>query len=148
MAIILRKWGNSTGILLGKEVVEYLKLKEGTELFIITQEDNSFLLSTKEQKEKGINHQVSVSKWGNSLGMRIPKPVLTAILAQVDDRIEAQPYDDNTMKFKKIKELPYYLAFGEDVVLKDGTVLKAGSNAMPYLTITEITDEADGTDNE
>ena len=148
MAIILRKWGNSTGILLGKEVVEYLKLKEGTELFIITQEDNSFLLSTKEQKKKGINHQVFVAKWGNSLGMRIPKPALTTILAQVDDRIEAKPYDDNTMKFKKIKELPYYLAFGEDVTLKNGKVLKKGSNAMPYLTITEITDEADETNNE
>ena len=138
MAIILRKWGNSTGVLLGKEVVEHLKLKEKSNLFVIPQEDNSFLLSTKEQKKKGINHEVSVAKWGNSLGIRIPKPALTAILAQVNDRIEAKPCDDNTMKFKKVKEMPYYLAFGEDVILKNGTVLKKGTDAMPYLTITEI----------
>ena len=142
MAVVLRKWGNSTGVLLHKGVIKGLNAEKGEALYASVKDKKTFILSKKEVK-RVVNHETNISQWGNSLGIRIPKAVLEELDMEIGDKVIVKMTNKGQAIFEKIEQSPEAVAFGVDVKLKDGTVLKKGTDAMPYLTITEITDETD-----
>lgn len=137
MAVALRKWGNSTGVLLHKGVIKGLNAEKGEALYASVKDKKTFILSKKEVK-RVVNHETNISQWGNSLGIRIPKAVLEELDMKIGDKIVVEITNKGQAIFKKIEQSPEAIAFGVDLKLNDGTVLKAGTDATPYLDISYI----------
>lgn len=135
MAVVLRKWGNSTGVLLHKGVIKSLNVEKGEVLYASAKDKKTFILSKKEVG-KVVNHETNISQWGNSLGIRIPKAVLEELDMEIGDKVIVKMTNKGQAIFKKIEQSPEAIAFGVDLKLNDGTVLKAGTDATPYLDIS------------
>ena len=135
MAVALRKWGNSTGVLLHKGVIKGLHAEKGETFYVSAKDKKTFILS-KKAVGKVVNHETNISQWGNSLGIRIPKAVLEELDMEIGDKVIVKMTNKGQAIFKKIEQSPEAIAFGVDLKLNDGTVLKAGTDATPYLDIS------------
>lgn len=74
--------------------------------------------------KKGVDYmQIAISKWGNSLGIRIPANVVSALSLKTGDNVEYELLDNKLIlrKEKTTKELfeEFYGKKMEDITLKD-----------------------------
>lgn len=139
MAIVLRKWGNSIGMLLPRQMTDkYLYTKDGGKLHVFV--DKDALVLSVEEKEGIVNYEVAISKWGNGLGIRIPKPVLQELRMKDGDLVDVFVEDKKQLKFKKFKQLSSKIVFRTDLALEDGTVIKKGTDAGDYVEILDLSE--------
>lgn len=129
MAVSVRKWGNSSGILFPSPAIAQAGFSEGDKLHLYVIDEGAFYLGEKAHDES-LNYQVLVTKWGNGLGFRVPKHVLSDLNADLGTQFKIS-VKDKGLVFEKLT--PKTIVFAKDVPLADGTVIKAGTEAGKYI---------------
>lgn len=131
MALIVRKWGNSLGILIPKQALKQANLVEGDELYLYTIESELYLNRNKDKES--INHPTTIKKWGDSFGVRIPNSLSKELNINHGTRLSIKTTENNSGLVFAVMERT--VVFAKDISLHDGTTLKAGADASEYVVV-------------